>query len=60
MCAVCGEQVASVEEYYDAFMHRTTWIVRCHGETEVVRLDETECRRISFGLAFSTGTKRLK
>lgn len=58
ICAVCNRPVESIERFQDHMRCRVGWIVRCHGETERVMLDDKEleeCRgQLRFGRAFAT------
>lgn len=57
MCAVCGVRCEAIEEEHNVLTEERTFLVRCHGQTETVRVTTSELRGIrslEFGEAFKT------
>ena len=62
LCAVCGHPVDRMTETYDLDRPRIRFVAYCHGETEVVTIEEEETQgRVdpSLGTAFANSTRRL-
>lgn len=55
LCAVCLRPVDHFEERVEHFIGRRVFIVRCHGQSQRISLDEAEMRHvrtIDLGRAF--------
>ena len=51
MCAKCGTPIKSAKIMRDFAMHRTIFIVYCHGEEQIVELVDADLARVhSIGL----------
>jgi hypothetical protein len=55
LCAVCLRPVDHFEERVEEFIGRRVFVVRCHGQSQRISLDEAEMsnvRTIELGRAF--------
>jgi len=59
-CARCGHPVAEILRYYDSRTMEAVFTVRCHGESQTVRLDRDTLYNASIEMAAAFGELSLE